>query len=228
MSFKEITSNVAIANRALGMIAESKTLSSIDDGGHNAQAVRRWYKPVVARLLELHHWGLATKHASLVRNLTNNRGTEWSYSFAPPIDMAFPVGIGLENGGSSVSYYTGLSGLLAMSQGKAIFQHHNGVLYSNLVGDLEYVSYEITEADFTATFENIVILMLASRLALEIPKDPDMSKSLEDAAKMEINVAMAANLNAGNRKYGQNVSEAELVRGSGFSNWDYFPRALGW
>ncbi len=228
MSFKETASDIAIANRALGMIAESKTLSSIDDAGHNAQAVRRWYKPVVARLLELHHWGLATKYAPLVQNVSNSRGTEWTYSFATPIDMAFPVGIGLESGVSTVSYYTGLSGLLAMSQGRAVFQYHNGVIYSNLVGDLEYVSYEITEADFTATFENIVILMLASRLALEIPKDPGLSKDLEDAAKMEINVAMAANLNAGNRKYGQNVSEAELVRGSGLGNWDYFPRAPGW
>ncbi len=227
MSFKEITSAVAIANRALGMISESKTLSTIDDAGLNAQAVRRWYKPVVARLLELHHWGLATKNASLVE-VTNNRSNEWLYAYAAPTDLAFPVGVSLTSGVSSVSYYRGLGGLIGMAYGKPIFQYQNGVLHSNLSGDLEYVSYDITEADFNATFENIVILMLASRLALEIPKDMDLSKDLASQATTEINIAMAQNLNIGNRQYGQNMSESELARGSmQGTSWDYFPLSPG-
>ena len=227
MSFKEITSAVAIGNRALGMISESKTITSVDDPGHNAQAIRRWYKVVVSRLLELHHWGLATKHQELVE-VTNARSNEWLYAYAVPADMAFPVGIALGSGTSSVSYYRGLSGLIAMAYGKPIFQLHNGVLFSNMQGELEYVSYDITEADFNATFENIVILMLASRLALEIPKDMDLSKALADQATTEINVAMAQNLNVGNRQYGMTVSEGELARGSLYGpGWDYFPRAPG-
>ena len=227
MTFKITTSAVELCNAALGMISESKTLTSIDDPGLNAQACRRWYRRVVARLLEMHHWGLATKRTSLV-GVVNNRSTEWLYAYAAPEDMAFPVGMALDNGTTSVSYYRGLSGLIALSYGKPIFQFHNGVLYSNIAGDLEYVSFDITEADFSATFADIVVLMLASRLALEIPKDYDLSKEMEEKATTAINVAITQNLNVGGRQYGMKVSEGELVRGSAYGhNWDYFPLPPG-
>lgn len=227
MSFKTYASDVSIANRALGMVSESKIISSLDDPGQNATAVKRWYKPIVARLLEMHHWGMATKHTALA-GVVNTRGTEWLYAYAPPADMAFPVGMALSNGTGSVSYYRGLAGLIGLSYGKPIFQLHNGVLFTNVAGELEYVSYEITEADFNATFENIVILMLASRLALEIPKDKDLSDSLAADAQREINMAITNNLNVGNRQYGMTVSEGELARGMGYgNNWDFMPLGPG-
>lgn len=230
MSFRQIPSDTEIVNRAFGMIGESKMISSFDDPGLNAQIATRWYKPVVARLLEMHHWGLATKHQSLVQLSINPRANEWLYVYQPPEDMAFPVGISLGSGLSNVSYYRGLSGLIALAYGKPIFQYHNGVLYSNITGDLEYVSYDITEADFSPAFESIVTLMLASRFALELPKDPELSQEFAKQATTEINTAMAANMNTGNRQYGQVTSEAELVRqsdrGVGYS-WDYVPGPLG-
>jgi hypothetical protein len=225
MSFKEIPSAVSLANMALGMISESKVISSFNDPGNNATAVKRWYKPVVARLLEMHHWGLATKRAPLVE-VTNTRSTEWLYAYAVPDDMAFPVGMALESGMSSVSYYRGLAGLIAMSYGKPIFQYHSATLFSNMAGELEYVSFDITEADFTASFADIVVLMLASRLALEIPKDYELSEALAKEATGKINLAITTNLNTGNRQYGATVSEGELARGSGYGHsWDYFPVA---
>ena len=227
MSFREIPSGVSLCNMALGMVSESKTITSLDDPGLNAQACKRWYKPVVARLLEMHHWNLATKHKDLIA-VTNPRSNEWLYAYAAPDDMAFPVGIALENGTSSVSYYRGLAGLIAMSYCRPIFQYQGGVLFSNLQGALEFVSFDITEADFTASLADIVVVMLASRLALELPKDYDLSKALADEATAKINLAIAANLNSGNKQYGMNVSEAELVRGASVGgSWDYFPLAPG-
>jgi hypothetical protein len=227
MSFKEIPSAVSLCNMSLGMVSESKTISSLEDPGQNAQSCKRWYKPVVARLLEMHHWGLATKRASLVA-IANTRLTEWLYAYAVPDDMAFPVGIALENGVSSVSYYRGLAGLIGMAYGKPIFQFHNGTIFSNLQGELEYVSFDITEADFTASLADIIVVMLASRLALELPKDYELSEALAKEAMGKINLAITTNLNSGDRQYGMNVSEAELVRGSAYGhNWDYFPRAPG-
>jgi hypothetical protein len=227
MSFKDIPSATSLCNMALGMVSESKTISSLDDPGHNAQVCKRWYKPVVARLLEMHHWGLATKRATLIE-VTNSRSTEWLYAYATPDDMAFPVGMTLESGVSSVSYYRGLAGLIAMTYGKPVFLYNSGVLYSNMSGDLEYVSFDITEADFTASFADIVVLMLASRLALELPKDYELSKALADDAQAKINLAITTNMNTGNRQYGQVSSESELVRGTGLGDsWDYFPMAPG-
>lgn len=228
MTFKQTTADVTLANMALGMIGESKTISSLDDPGHNATVVKRWYKPVVSRLLEMHHWGLATKRSALVEHAVNNRSAEWLHAYAVPDDMAFPVGMALSNGTSSVSYYRGLAGLIALLYGKPIFQYHNGVLYSNIDGELEYVSFDITEAEFTATFADIVVLMLASRLAREIPKDFDLADELQDKATVAINLAITTNLNAGGQQYGMRVSESELVRGTSLGdNWDYFPRSPG-
>lgn len=229
MSFKEYASANSLVNRALGMISESKTVSDLDnDSGIVAQAARRWYKPVVARLLEMHHWGLATKRSPLVSPAVNDRGNEWLYALVPPVDMAFPVGFVLGTGASSFSYYRGLAGLIGMINGRQAFQYHNGRLYTNYSGDLEYVSYEITEADFNATFEDIVVHMLASRLALELPKDKGLSDELAASAQQAINVAITQNLNSGNPRYGNLVSEAELARGSlSGHNWDYFPLSPG-
>lgn len=227
MSFKPATSGVDIVNMALGMVSETKTISSFDDAGAVAQAARKWYKPVVARLLEMHHWGLATLRSPTI-GATNNRSNEWLYAYAAPADMAFPVGLVLGNGTSSVSYYRGLAGLLGMIDGRPVFQHAGTTIYSNIAGDLEYVSYDITEADFTATFADIVILMLASRFALELPKDKSLSESLAKDATTAMNMAFTQNLNAGNHKYGAIASEAELARGIGHGyNWDYFPLGPG-
>lgn len=226
MTFKHAQSSVDLINMALGMISESKTINTMDDPGHNAQVARRWYKPIVARLLEMHHWGLATKR-SAPSMVANPRSNEWTYAYAAPDDMAFPVGFTLGSGVSSTSYYRGLSGLLAMVYGKPIFLYQSGVIYSHIDGELEYVSYDITEADFNATFGDIVVLQLAARFALEIPKDFDLYKALSDEATGKINLAIAQNLNAGNPTYGRSVTERELVRGSSLGNWDYIPLGPG-
>lgn len=227
MSFHRTSSGVSIANIALGLVSETKTIASMDDPGRQAQAVRTHYVPIVRRLLEMHHWGLATKRQALVGGV-NDRSAEWLYAYAPPDDMAFPVSFGTAGGVSAISYYRGLGALLGMIGNKPVFQFQSNVLYTNYAGDLEYVSYNITEADFTPTFENIVTLMLASRLALELPKDKTLSESFAADAEREINLAITQNLNAGNRKYGQIFSEAEAARGSMFGhNWDYFPLGPG-
>ena len=223
MTFKETASAVSIANRALGMVSEGKTLSTIDDAGLNAQATRRWYKPVVARLLEMHHWALATKRSPLVA-VTNTRAGEWQFAYATPDDMAFPVGIGMSSGTGTVSYYRGLGGLIAMVYGRSVFEYQGKNIYTNFEGDLEYVSFDITEGDFTSTFEHIVILSLAAKLAREIPKDADLANDLEKQALTEINMAIAQNLNNRPRSYGLTTSEGEMARGSTGYNWDYFPR----
>lgn len=226
MTFKQPQSSVQLVNLALGMISESKTVSTMEDPGHVAEVARRWYKPVVARLLEMHHWGIATKRVTPA-TVTNNRKNEWTYAYGAPDDMAFPVGFTLGSGVSSTTYFRGLSGLIGMAYGKPIFAFQGGVIYSHIQGELEFVSFEITEADFTATFADIVVVQLASKFALEIPKDYELSKAFADEATMKINMAIAQNLNAGNPRYGDNVGERELVRGSSLHNWDYIPLGPG-
>lgn len=226
MSFRQTPSATSIWNRALGKIAESTPIVSEDDPDQAAEACRRWYKSVVAKLLEMHHWGLATKFDSLVA-ISNNRSSEWLYAYALPDDCAFPVRLNTLSGVSNVSYYRGLGSLLAMVNGRPAFEMKNAVLYTAYAGSLEYVSFDITEADFNATFENLVILGLAAQLALEIPKDRKLHDALKDELTTELNLAITQNLNIGNSKYGLGPSEAELARGSGLRNWDWFPMSPG-
>lgn len=227
MTFKQTASDVSLCNLAIAKCSETKFISSLDDAGLIASACKRWYKPVVARLLEMHHWGLATKRAPLVA-VANDRSSEWLYAYAAPDDMAFPVNFHLGATTGTVSYYRGLGSLLASISGRPVFLHENGVIYTRLEGDLSYVSFDITEADFNATFENLVVLFLAAQLALEIPKDKKLSDAFKDEGVREANVAITQSLNAGRPTYGNRPSQAEYARGGGYgSDWDWFPMSPG-
>jgi hypothetical protein len=57
---------------------------------------------------------------------------------------------------------------------------------------------------------------LASRLALEIPKDYDLHEALDKKAAEQINIAITQNLNMGNHKYGRGSTYGE--------SWDYIPK----
>lgn len=229
MSFREIASDVKLCNRALSRIAQGASISSIEPPAPQGEAARQcalWYKATVARLLEMHHWNLATKQAPLTE-VTNDRSNEWLYAYQKPVDMAFPVTLTLLSGQSAdIQYYRGLQGLIGLLYGKSIFLVAGDILYTRVAGNFEYVSYDITEAEFNATFENLVIVSLASVIAMAVTKNKKLADALKTEAMNEINVAIAQNLNAGNPRYGNSPSERDIVRGASWGQpWDWFPGA---
>lgn len=214
MSFQEPRDAISICNRALGRIAQAPISGSLDNPITKVMRdCALYYKTVVRTLLEQHHFGLATKRAQLVA-VTNNRSSEWVGAFAPPTDMAFPVQFAPYSGVASVSYYRGIGALFGMLSGRKIFEYASGVIYTNLSDvELEYVSFNITEADFTQTFENLVVVFLASELARSIAKDPKLAQDLYDEGMAKLNWAIAQNLNIGRPTYGNGLTETELARG---------------
>jgi hypothetical protein len=230
MSFRENLSGVALANRALSRLAQTP-INSIDPAtpsGVGARAVDCWYKPTVARLLEVHHWNLARKRLPLTE--TTNDRVDWLYKYAVPPEVAFPVSLSTLNGTGGLQYYAGLGGLLGSLGGRPAFLLAGRFLYSRYAGDLDFVSYDITEADFNSTFANIVDLTLAANMAYAITKNRARETELRTQASSAINIAIAANLNAGNPRYGDEISERDRVRGDfGQSqynygnNWDWWP-----
>jgi hypothetical protein len=216
MSFQEPRDALSICNRALSQVKQQQLQSSLDDPANNnklsARECRIWYKPTVRMLLEKHHWGLATKRVALAE-VTNDRTIEWAAKYAAPADMAFPVMIGPYSTLTGVSYYQGLGYILGSLYGRPVFRYENGFIYGILSGAIvDYVSYDITEADFTQVFEDLVVAFLAARLARSVAKDDKLADDLHNAAVAHMNTAIAQNLNLQGQRYGDRLSETELAR----------------
>ena len=186
---------------------------------------QRWYKPTVARLLELHHWGLASKRVTLTE-ITNDRTGEWTSAYERPADCAFPIALSTLATAGALTYYQGLSGLLAMYRGQPAFQIVGNTLYTRYSGELDYVSYDITEAQFNATFENVVELTLAAAMCFAILKNKAREQDLRQQATSAINIAIAQSLNAGHHRYGDEYSDRDYARGADWQlPWDWWPGA---
>jgi hypothetical protein len=216
VSFQEPKSDIAICNKALDLLSQQPLSGTLANPLNNAaRACARHYKTVVRTLLEQHHFGLATKRVALVQ-ATNDRSNEWLVAYAPPTDMAFPVSIGPYSG-SQVSYYRGIGALFGILAGRKVFEYAGGVLYTQLSdAELEYVSFTITEQDFNQTFENLVVIFLASVLAHPVVKDRQLGKDLYEEGMSKLNWAIAQNLNIGGPTYGHTPTDTELAR-AGFS-----------
>ena len=218
MSFQEVRSEISVCNKALSRIMQQPLSGSLSDPANqnklSARECVRWYKPTVRWLLEQHHWGMATKRVALAA-ITNTRAAEWGAAYAKPSDMAFPVAISSYESAGQVSYYAGLGFLLGMIYGRPVFRYEGSTIFA-LVEDasLDYVSFNITEADFTETFEDLVVTFLAAHLAEPVAKDRDLGQSLKQEATNALNHAIANSLNVNRPRYDNWLSEAELARGS--------------
>lgn len=225
MSFKPTPSAVDICNRALSRIGQEPISSLVppQPQGKASRACATWYKPVVSRLLEMHHWQLARERVTLTET-TNDRTSEWLFKYVLPVDVAFPVSLAPLGGSSSLQYYRGLQGLLATLYGKPVFLLVGRNLYTRYEGVLDYVSYDITESDFNASFENIVDLSLAAAICFDLTKSRAREEELRAQATSAMNFAITQDLNAGHPRYGDEPSERDIVRGDGFLRpWDWWP-----
>lgn len=213
MSFIASRSAIDICNKALGRVGNARIAGSLDNPTTPAaQHCALLYPTVVRTLLEQHHFGLATRRATLIAT-TNDRESEWVGAYVAPNDMAFPVSI-LPYPAGQVAYYKALGALLGMISGRPVFRYENNRLYTMLADvQLEYVSLDITEADFNQTFENLVIVFLASELANVIPKDRALAKDLYEEGMTKLNQAIAQNLNMQQPTYGNMPTETEVARG---------------
>lgn len=231
MTFRPNSSDVKICNQALSRLGQAPitSISPPTPLGTASRECARWYSQTVGRLLELHHWGLARKRVPLTET-TNTRPAEWVFAYELPADCAFPVTLSAISSTGSLTYYQGLAGLLGVLNGRPAFLRVGNILYSRYSGDLDYVSYDITESDFNATFTNIVELTLAAAMCFAINKNQKREDTLRQQATTAINIAIAQNLGAGQPRYGDTPSDRDIARGAAFDqpygygwNWDWTP-----
>lgn len=207
--FRSELTDVALCSRALSMLPE-EPIASMDVGGLVGRTCRIWYKPTVAWLLEQHHWNLATKRVTLAE-ITNTRSTEWRYAYARPTDLAFIKGLAPLSGDAGIGYYHALRSLLQPKQ----FAVVGNTIFANIqAGAVDYVSYDVTEAEFDETFANVIALSLASRFAQPITKKAKLAADLKKEASDALILAMTHNANEEQPTYGDAPTETELTRGA--------------
>lgn len=223
MSFKVAISDVLIANEALALLPADPIVSMAEQS-LEARECRRFYKPVVAELLEQHHWGLAAKRATLAAK-PNDRAGEWAYAYAKPADMAFPVkAFGAGNVYAGWYYHDGLYSMLG---GQRVFRQVGGTIYSMIpAATLEYTSFDITEADFTALFKRIVVLELAARIVSPITKSSTRMRELIAQSEAERQRAIANDMNRDQPTYGNRPSESEMARNGLYAGYGIGARPL--
>lgn len=209
-SFKTSITGVELCNRALDLLPQDP-IPSLDPqvSGLAARTARRWYKPTVAWLLERHHWNLATVRSPLALRLGNARNAQWQYEYAMPADAAFVFGIVGTNG---VGYYSALRSLI----GNRMFERVGDSLYSNVPAAMvDHTSYQVTEAQFSEEFANVIVLSLAARFAMPITKKASLAEKYQQDATNALALAMARNANENQPTYGNEPTETEIARGAG-------------
>jgi hypothetical protein len=213
MSFKVAISEVLIWSEALALVP-AEPVTNISEQSLEARECRRFYKPVVAELLEQHHWGLATKRVALAQ-VVNDRADEWGFAYAKPDDMAFPVQMFPTSGGIYRGWYL-RDGAYWSLTGRKMFEQVGGTIYSSIeAGTLEYTSFGISEADFTNLFKRIVCLELASRICQPISKNATRARELMTLSEGTRQRVIANDMNRSSPHYGDGLTESELVRFGG-------------
>lgn len=210
MSFKQALTDVSICNDALSNLAQGPIVS-MNDTGLAARECRRHYYRVVGLLLEKHHWGLATQRANPVSTGDMPNGTLWAYQYRLPEDAAFVVRLAVPDSAIGGSYYSGLAALGEVAVQR--FAVEGRVMSTNVSQPaIDYVSFNITEADFTEIFAEAVRLKLSAALAMPITKRADLRDKYEAEANSHLNQALARERNAQNPTYGDAPSASDYAR----------------
>lgn len=211
MSFKPEISDALIFNEALAMLP-ADPVQSASERSLEARECRRVYKSVVAKLLERHHWNLASKRKALAL-VANDRRDEWVYAYAKPADMAYPVRLIPANGSGvggwvmrDYAYFLG---------GRKVFEQVGNIIYSLIdAAQMDYTTFDITEANFTSGLKDCVVEHLAARICVPITKSESRERTLAGQAEFNLNRAIANDLNRNHPTYGDRPTESEIVRGA--------------
>lgn len=211
MSFKPEVSDVLIWNEALALLPASP-VQTADERSLEARECRRVYKSVVSKLLERHHWNLASKRQTLALT-ANDRSDEWGYAYAKPNDMAYPVNL-IPAQGAGVGGWVMRDNAYWLG-GRRIFMQVGGIIYSSIdAARLDYTSFDITEADFTIGMKESVVEHLAAKICIPITKDMAQARALAGQAEFNLMRAIANDLNRNQPTYGDRPTESEIVRGA--------------
>lgn len=193
-------SAVDICNLALAEVP-AKRIVSLDDTTPAAEACKREFSQAVEELMEMGEWGFAVKRATLARTPGERPG--WDYQWAAPNDLAFPIRVlPSEARGETLLHARSLP---FDFEGPALWTREDAVT-------LEYISRTPAFSGMTAMFRRGLATVLASRIVMDITRDPNRKADLLQEAEVWRDRALARNHNANatQQTYGENFIPSSL------------------
>lgn len=215
-------SRIEICNRALSRI-KAATITSVDENTLSARECRRFYPEVLGDMLEGDHdWSFANRRVRLALLATNDREQEWLYAYQLPANMAgggsirvLPdlqaagVGLPVPIPGEPYAEAWAVSG----SYIETPFIVEGSTLYSNVTdATLEYAINDIDGVNVPNKVTTAFTVDLASRLAVPVKGDKERESTLQMAASLAWDRAVADDRNRQPTNTGGYVSEVMLAR----------------
>lgn len=153
---------VGIANAALQLIKNSKTISSFDQGIKESNAVDLVFDELRDTLLDMHTWNFATKRAKLAQEV-ETPAFEWDYQYKLPSDFIRVV--------SAHNNSDARDQLAYKVEGNKILADAEDVY-------LRYIARIEDPNEMPPTFRNALAKLLASRLAVTLSQSTSLSKEM--------------------------------------------------
>lgn len=191
-------SAVEICNLALSEVP-AKRIVSMDDTTVAAEACKREFTQAVEELMEMGEWGFAKRRVILTATVDERPG--WAGAFAAPNDMAFPIRVVPAEGGG-------------VMRGRSLsFDFADGLIWTQAdAAALEYITLTPAFSKMTAMFRRGLATVLASRIVMDITREPGRKRELLQEAEVWRDRALARNLNANatQQVYGENFIPSSL------------------
>lgn len=178
-----MASVVDICNAALGHIANSAELASIDppDGSPEADHCARFYPMARDECLERYTWSFATARIFLSTYLSNPMEDSWGFAYGVPNKMLRPISVlepGMTIDTESRSYLM------------ETLVNGDRVIYTNVEGAiLKYIYRQEDPSKYTGMFTAALGTNLASYLAGPLAKDIKLKNGLKAQAMAELDTA---------------------------------------
>lgn len=182
-----MASVVDICNTALGHIANSAEVTSIDpaDGSAEADHCARFYPIARDICLESYAWSFATVRIALAELDDNPQEDIWAFAYALPNQIIKPI---------AVLFPQSTDDTLGQDHLIETLEDGSGVIYTNVEDAyLKYIYRQEDPGKFTPMFTGALGTMLGSYLAGPIVKDLKLKQSLWATAQRELALAAASN-----------------------------------
>lgn len=210
-----MATNTDIANRALSRLSQSQ-ITSIDDPYVVEGIVRTHFVPLRQEMLRSHPWNFAIRREPLARTVNAPR-------FGPLYEFLLPP-----NYLMTVAAFIDMEAIVKIDRYSI---ENNLFLGSMETANLLYVEDKEDPTDWDPSFTEAFVVMLASRMCVQIKGDAQFAMNLlQEAKQMEIPEAMLYNAredtsNENSPVYdfinGADINRSGYGWGGGYRCWSY-------
>lgn len=206
-----MASIITLCNEALSTIAAGQ-IAALTEDSLEARECKRWAQTILDEMADWSEWIDLIKRATLAV-VTNDRGAEWLYAYAPPADMADPIDLReTEDDATSLQPF-GLGDYPQQDTSPIPFTYEGGVIYTNIEDAiLVYSGNTFDVGRMKPLVRRAFVTELAFRLALPIKKDAKLAQFLQSLALQARNLAISDEENKNPRRQPRYVSDAEWAR----------------